>query len=228
MRDSSAPDFIVDCKGHVPTRPPTKNYKDTVQVRKDEVQNLVHEYFKKYSGKLVQEVNHLKLEMSQMKARISKYEKCMLAFSLKKATSRSHKCSNDWGRHPLGLAQKSQNCHVLGKSSKVKSKTRKEAASSRNQKLKDQKYNQTPQSSSVPTKLRRDKKGQRTGSRAYFSLNQESSYDDKADITYDNGKEEDIVLPLFTGHYVCKDLGVKNRTNSLMKPYKRYGVLANL
>ncbi|CAI2385216.1 unnamed protein product [Moneuplotes crassus] len=211
----------LNCKGYVATRPLTQKSKDTVQAKKDDIQNQVHEYFKKYSSKLVQEVNHLKLEMSQMKARISKYEKCMLAFSLKKATSKSQKCSTDCGKQPLGLAQRSQNCPVLGNSSKFKTKARKEAASSRNQKLKDQKYNQTPQSSSVPTKLRRDKKSQRAGSRAYFSLNQEPSYDDKADITYDNDKEEDIVLPLFTGHYVSKDLGVKNRTSSLMKPYKR-------
>lgn len=58
-------------------------------------------------------------------------------------------------------------------------------------------------------------RGSRKPSRAYYSLENDSDTDSKADITYDNGKNEEIVLPVFNGHYTSKDIEVKNTNDRL-------------
>ena len=60
-------------------------------------------------------------------------------------------------------------------------------------------------------------KGPSTISRTYFSLDPESSQEENTDITFDSGKREDIILPIFKSHLEKRTMRNEKKDNEVKK-----------
>ncbi|CAI2382906.1 unnamed protein product [Moneuplotes crassus] len=195
----------------------TKKMKVIDQRKQSKMEDLIKAYFEHHSSDLREEVKQLKLEMKEMRSRLTRYEQILVNNPPPRSPNRVPKAPVTH-RVPQNCSAPKRIAHIDISSRNQTSASRKqEVSGTRKVEAKAQKENRTPKTTHMISKLYQKQKGRNRGSKTYFSMKDESSHDDKADITFDNGKVEEIVLPVFTSHYTSKDFQAKNKVLDKIK-----------